>query len=191
VADGTGPRRNGGPTRTSPSRCVSCGFPLISTASAPRSANVSRPNTQPAVSPVNASPPPSRASAHDSGPSWSATPPTCDSFIHFHPPVSRRAENSWPEFPFLRHFPSLQTVSRPWAVAVRRRFSGVLARGLAEARAERRPETALFGALLSEAGDLVDLAAGLKAAENLGLLLRKCGGVGETHGIQRVQPPNC
>src|SRR3712207_7555302 len=45
-----------------------------------------------AVSPVNASPPPSRVAPHDSGPSWAATPSTCDSCIRFHPPVSRRAE---------------------------------------------------------------------------------------------------
>ena len=43
-----------------------------------------------------------RPPAHDSGPSWSAAPSTCDSCIRFHPPVSRRAENVSPRFPPLQ-----------------------------------------------------------------------------------------
>ena len=39
------------------------------------------------IAPVNASPLPSRAAAHDSGPSWVASPPTYDSFIHNTSPV--------------------------------------------------------------------------------------------------------
>ena len=67
-------------------------FRLFSTASAPRTFNISRLNTQPAVSPVNASTPPSRATPHDSGPLWAATPSTYNFFIRIHPPASRRAE---------------------------------------------------------------------------------------------------
>ena len=50
-----------------------CGLPRPPTASAPRSNLLSRLDTRPARTPVNASPPPSRATAHDSGPPWVAT----------------------------------------------------------------------------------------------------------------------
>jgi hypothetical protein len=65
---------------------------------------------------------------------------------------------------------------------VRRRFSAVFARGLADTQAQREPETALSGPFFSEPGDLGDLPARLKAAQNLGFLLRKGGEVGESHG---------
>jgi hypothetical protein len=78
-------------TRWRPDRC---GLPPSSTASAPRSGHssrrrsyISRLNTWPARSPVNASPSPSRATAHDSGPVWVATPLPYDSFIHDISPV--------------------------------------------------------------------------------------------------------
>jgi hypothetical protein len=48
---------------------------------------ISRLHTRPARTPVNASPPPSRAEAHDSGPMWLATPSSYDSFIHYTLPV--------------------------------------------------------------------------------------------------------
>jgi len=64
-----------------------CGLPRTSTASASRSEVLSRLNTRPAPSPVNASRPPLRAPAHDSGPVWVATPSPCDSFIHYTSPV--------------------------------------------------------------------------------------------------------
>ena len=75
------------------SRCVSqyrrtgCGLPLLLTASAPRRSVLSRLNTRPARTPVNASPLPSRAVTHDSGPLWVANPSTYDSFIHNTSPV--------------------------------------------------------------------------------------------------------
>ena len=64
-----------------------CGLPPSSTASASRRHFLSRLNTRPARSPVNASPPPLRADTHDSGPVWVATPSPCDSFIHYTSPV--------------------------------------------------------------------------------------------------------
>ena len=58
-----------------------------SSASASRSNVLSRLNTRPARTPVNASPVPLRAATHDSGPLWAANPSTCDSFIHNTSPV--------------------------------------------------------------------------------------------------------
>src|SRR6267143_707897 len=49
-------------------RCTRCCLPLSPTASAPRSNCLTRLNTRPARSPVNASTPPLRAAPHDSGP---------------------------------------------------------------------------------------------------------------------------
>lgn len=48
---------------------------------------ISRLNALPARAPVNASPPSSRMSTHDSGSSWFAIPSTLDSFIPFSMPV--------------------------------------------------------------------------------------------------------
>jgi hypothetical protein len=76
-----------GPDRISRWRCVRCGLPLSPTASASRSKNLSRLNTRPARTPVNASPLPSQEAPHDSGPSWVADPSTYDSFIHNTSPV--------------------------------------------------------------------------------------------------------
>src|SRR5258706_14958360 len=56
-----------GPQSTSRYRCPGCGLPLLLTASASRSKGLTRLNTRPARSPVNASAPPLRASPHDSG----------------------------------------------------------------------------------------------------------------------------
>jgi len=54
-----------------------CGLPLLLTASAPRRKVLSRLNTRPARTPVNASMLPSRTTPHDSGgPSWVAGPST-------------------------------------------------------------------------------------------------------------------
>ncbi|MCL4854711.1 MAG: hypothetical protein KJZ78_25400, partial [Bryobacteraceae bacterium] len=77
-----------------------------------------------------------------------------------------------------RHLNAPRIVSLPVGWGVRRRFSVVCARGLADAEAERRPRTALSGAFLSEPGDLEDLPARLKAAEILRFLRRQRGGVG-------------
>ena len=44
---------------------------------------LSRLNTRPARTPVNASPTPLRTTPHDSGPLWAANPLPCDSFIHY------------------------------------------------------------------------------------------------------------
>ena len=70
-------------------RLQSC-LPLSSTTSAPRSGHrwrdggsISRLNTWPARSPVNASPSPLRTKVHDSGPVWSATPSLYETFIHY------------------------------------------------------------------------------------------------------------
>ena len=48
---------------------------------------ISRLDTSPIRTPVNASPTPLRASTHDSGPSWVATPSMCGSFTRFSTPV--------------------------------------------------------------------------------------------------------
>ena len=76
-----------GARRISRYRCAECGLPPSPTASAPRSNVLSRLNTRPARTPVNASPLPSRATTHDSGPLWAANPSTYDSFIHYISPV--------------------------------------------------------------------------------------------------------
>ena len=77
-----------------PMRRFRCGLPLSSTASAPRRARssrhgacLSRLNTQPARTPVNASPTPLRTVTHDSGPMWVASPSTYETFIHNTLPV--------------------------------------------------------------------------------------------------------
>src|SRR4029077_9253550 len=75
-------------------RCTRYCLPTFSNASASRStcclrsrAWISRLNTRPVRSPVNASTPPSRAAPHDSGPLWFATPSTYETFIHYTLPV--------------------------------------------------------------------------------------------------------
>src|SRR6266403_698416 len=69
-------------------RLQSC-LPLSSTTSAPGSGHrwrdggsISRLNTWPARSPVNASPPHSGTKVHDSEPVWSATPSLYETLIH-------------------------------------------------------------------------------------------------------------
>jgi len=52
--------------------------------------NLSRLNGWPMRSPVNASPKPSRATAHDSGPMWIATPSSQGTCTLYSLPVSRR-----------------------------------------------------------------------------------------------------
>jgi hypothetical protein len=68
-------------------RCTGWGLPLSPTASASRSEFLTRLNTRPARSLVNASTPPSRAAPHDSGPIWVVTSHSYDSFIHYTSPV--------------------------------------------------------------------------------------------------------
>src|SRR5208282_839795 len=68
-------------------RCPRCCLPPQPTASASRRSALSRLNTRPAPTPVNASTIPSRESPHDSGPLWVASPSTYDSFIHYTSPV--------------------------------------------------------------------------------------------------------
>ncbi len=63
------------------------GLPLLLTASASRSNCLTRLNTRPARSPVNASTPPLRAAPHDSGPMWVATSHSYDFCIHYTSPV--------------------------------------------------------------------------------------------------------
>src|SRR2546426_5845504 len=76
-----------GPRCTSRYRCAGWCLPLPPTASASRRESLSRLNTRPIRSPVNASTPPSRAVPHDSGPVWVANLSPCDSFIHYTSPV--------------------------------------------------------------------------------------------------------
>jgi hypothetical protein len=77
---------------TSRYRCTRWGLPLSPTASASRSKFLTRLNTRPARSPVNASTLPSRAAPHDSGPMWVATSHSYDSFIHYTSPVLAGAQ---------------------------------------------------------------------------------------------------
>ena len=63
-----------------------CGLPLLLTASAPRRV-LSRLNTRPVRSPVDASTTPSRAPPHDPGPAWFASPSPYETFIHTTMPV--------------------------------------------------------------------------------------------------------
>jgi hypothetical protein len=72
---------------TSRYRCTGYCLPLLLTASASRSKFLTRLNSRPARSPVNASTPPSRAAPHDSGPMWVANPLSYDVFIHYTSPV--------------------------------------------------------------------------------------------------------
>src|ERR1700693_3771375 len=72
---------------TSRYRCTRSGLPLCPTASASRSKPLTRLNTRPARSPVNASTPPLRAAPHDSGPMWVATSHSYDFCIHYTSPV--------------------------------------------------------------------------------------------------------
>src|SRR5437764_5770235 len=77
---------------TSRYRCTRWGLPLLLTASASRSEFLTRLNTRPARSPVNASTPPLRAAPHDSGPMWVAKPLSYDFFIHYTSPVLTGAQ---------------------------------------------------------------------------------------------------
>src|SRR6266571_2511239 len=69
--------------RVLPWRRAGYSLPLLLTASALRSTFLSRLNTRPARTPVNAS----RTAAHDSGPAWAANPSPYDSFIRNTSPV--------------------------------------------------------------------------------------------------------
>jgi hypothetical protein len=77
----------GGPRSASRYRRPGCCLRLSPTAPASRRNCLTRLNTRPARSPVNASTPPSRAAPQDSGPLWVANPSTYDSFIHYTLPV--------------------------------------------------------------------------------------------------------
>ena len=72
---------------TSRYRCTGWSLPHLLTASASRSEFLTRLNTRPARSLVNASTPPSRAAPHDSGPMWVATSHSYEPFIHYTSPV--------------------------------------------------------------------------------------------------------
>ena len=72
---------------TSRYRCSRRSLPLLLTASASRRKLLTRLNTRPARSPVNASTLPLRAAPHDSGPMWVAKPLTYDFCIHYTSPV--------------------------------------------------------------------------------------------------------
>jgi hypothetical protein len=83
--------------RTSRYRCTRWGLPLLLTASASRSEFLTRLNTRPARSPVNASTPPLRAAPHDSGSMWVAKPLSYDFFIHYTSPVLTGAQGEQSE----------------------------------------------------------------------------------------------
>jgi hypothetical protein len=68
-------------------RCTRWGLPPTPTASASRRKVLTRLNTRPAHSPINASTPPLRAAPHDSGPMWVATSHSYDFCIHYTSPV--------------------------------------------------------------------------------------------------------
>src|SRR5271165_2565705 len=72
---------------TSRFRCTRWGLPLLLTASASRSEFLTRLNTRPARSPVNASTLLLRAAPHDSGPMWVANSHSYDFCIHYTSPV--------------------------------------------------------------------------------------------------------
>ena len=74
---------------------LGCGLPLLLQRRHPGVSCLSRLNTRPARSPVNASPPPLRAAPHDSGPVWVASPSPYDSFIHYTSPVLTGAERAF------------------------------------------------------------------------------------------------
>src|SRR6266436_6599938 len=73
--------------RTSRYRRIRWGLPPSPTASASRSNSLTRLNTRPARSPVNASTLLLRAAPHDSGPMWVATSHSYDFCIHYTSPV--------------------------------------------------------------------------------------------------------
>ena len=73
--------------RSSPKWSADCGLPHSPTGSASRTSIISRLNTQPALSPVNASPRGLLHATHDSGPSWLARPLTFETFIQYNLPV--------------------------------------------------------------------------------------------------------
>jgi hypothetical protein len=93
-----------GPGRISRYRCVRWCLPLLPTASASRRDHLSRLNTRPARTPVNASMLPSRGTPHDSGPLWVAKPSAYDSFIH----------NTSPVYPGARGVTERKTGMRLW-----------------------------------------------------------------------------
>jgi hypothetical protein len=68
-------------------RRTRCCLPLSPTASASRRKFLTRLDTRPARSPVNASTLPLRAAPHDSGPMWVAVPLSYDFCIHYTSPV--------------------------------------------------------------------------------------------------------
>ena len=98
--DVSGRARGLGPRRVRPGLAISPRAILPSVSprtSAPWSFGISRLDTQPARTPVNASPEALRLPAHDSGPVWVATPSPCDSFIHYIPPILIGADRRKPE----------------------------------------------------------------------------------------------
>jgi hypothetical protein len=85
-----------GPACNSRSRCTPYCLPHLRTASASRSKSISRLNTRPALSPVNASTAASRPPPYDSGPLRVASPSTYDSSIHYTSPVYPGAREESP-----------------------------------------------------------------------------------------------
>jgi hypothetical protein len=73
-----------------------CCLPRCRTASAPQARRFRGSIARPARTPTDASPPPSRTTAHGSGPPWLATPSVLDSLIPFSGPVYPGAPHTNP-----------------------------------------------------------------------------------------------
>ena len=109
-------------------------FRLCSRRRHPGRWTISRLNTQPTRTPVNASPPSLRTSAHDSGPMWLARPSSCGSFIHNTSPVLPAHEHR-----ALRRGLSItrrlrRSVRQPAIVSVTRYLAALVATGAATRR---------------------------------------------------------
>src|SRR5262245_25488769 len=92
-----------------------------------RERTLSRLNGWPMRSPVNASPRPSRATAHDSGPMWIATPSSQGTCTLYSLPVSRR-------FAYFFRFTPIADVRESW-----RHFAFVAKGGSATHQGHSRP----------------------------------------------------
>ena len=82
----------------------------FATASAPGIRIFTRLNGWPVCSPTDASPPPSRATAHGSGPMWLATPSSYRTCTDYSLPVSRRTAKDSGHYP---HVPACWQIGGP------------------------------------------------------------------------------
>jgi hypothetical protein len=94
-------------------RRIRCCLPPAPTASASRRMCLSRLNTRPARSPVNASTPPLRAAPHDSGPVWITVPCEVEATLDVSPAPDRR----FSDFVLVSLFPNSSNI--PYKVQFR------------------------------------------------------------------------